>query len=297
MKAIKLIYNPYSGDRKFKHALDDCAAVFAEHGYETHLLRMGAPEAFNAAISQANEAMVVAAGGDGTVNLVLNALKRHKKTMPLGIIPAGTANDFALYLKMPKDFREAARALMEGTVLPADIGQANDQYFINVCGAGFLVNVSQQVDPDAKESLGKVAYYIKGLEQVPKFTPMPLRITTPSGTVEDEFLLFTILNGGGAGGFDRLAPSAKIDDGILEFIGFRATGVLDSAAVFFKIIQGDYLNDPRILFMRESQFTIEHTLPSQPMDSGLDGESGPPFPLHVTCVPEGYPLVVPPGYR
>ena len=296
MDTLKLIYNPDSGDKHFKTTLDDCVEVFQEAGYEVHLLRATSREILNDTIATMKEDALVAAGGDGTVNLVVNALMRYKKDIPLGIIPAGTANDFANYLKMPKEPRAAAEAIAAGRIIRADMGLANHRHFINVCGAGLLANVSQQVDTQFKDALGKLAYYLKGLGQLPNFMPTSLRITTKTQVLEDEFFLFLILNGGGAGGFDRLSPTAKIDDGLLDFIGFKAMSMIDIAAIFLKVLSGDYLDDRRVVFLREAEFFIEH-LKGDPIATDIDGEDGPGMPLHISCQKEALNLFVPASYR
>jgi len=296
MDTLKLIYNPFSGDKQFKNTLDTCVEAFYEGGYETQLLRATSWEALDHSIANMDCAAVVVAGGDGTVNLVVNSLKRHGKDVPLGIIPAGTANDFAAYLKMPKDPGEAAEAIMKGRVMRTDLGRVNGQYFINVCGAGMLTNVSQQVDTQIKDALGKFAYYLKGIGQLPNFEPFPLRITTPSRIVEDEFFLIIVLNGGGAGGFERLSPGAKIDDGLLDFIALRAISLMDVAALFLKVMSGDYLDDRRVLFLREQSLRIEH-IGSYRMNTDTDGERGPDMPIDIVCEKESQPIFVPLMYR
>ena len=302
MGSIKLVYNPAAGDKYFKNSIDDCAEAFQAAGYETNLLRSTSLEVLDESIAAMQDKAIVVAGGDGTVNLVVNALMKHKKDVPLGIIPAGTANDFANYLKMPKDAKAAAEAIAKGRVIRADLGLVNEErYFINVCGAGLLANVSQKVDTQFKEALGKLAYYLKGLGQIPNFMPIPLRITTgfpaEKQSFEDEFFLFLLLNGGGAGGFDRLSTTAKIDDGMLDFVGFKAMSMIDVAALFLKVLSGDYLEDRRVVFLREGEFYIENMAESRRIDTDTDGENGPDMPLKISCQKEAISLFVPEAYR
>ena len=300
MDTIKLVYNPNSGDKQFKNHLDACTEVFQKAGYITHLLRATSMELLDKSIASMEESVLVVSGGDGTVNQVVNTLMRHKKDVPLGIIPAGTANDYATYLKMPKDPRAAAEAIVNGRIIKSDLGMVNGRYFINVCGAGLLANVSQQIDTQFKDALGKLAYYLKGLGQLPNFMSTPLRITTVTSgatkVLEDEFFLFLILNGGGAGGFDRLSVTARIDDGMLDFIGFKAMSMIDVAAIFLKVLTGDYLDDRRVVFLREKELFIEH-IKGEQIDTDIDGENGPDMPLEISCQKEAIRLLVPAMYR
>lgn len=299
MKKLKLIYNPHSGDKSFKYALDPCVNAFQDGGYETQLFRTRTPEDIDYAVASLDEdcEAVVVSGGDGTVNRVVNALMRHQKNIPLGVIPSGTANDFAGYIKMPPDPEEAVRAMMNGRVVRSDLGCVNGRYFINVCGAGLFTNISQQVEKPMKDSLGKLAYYLKGIGQLPNFVPFPVRIISPSGVLEDELFLFITLNGCGAGGI-KLSPQSRIDDGLLDLIALRAVSLRELAVLFVNMLKGDFLTDASIVFLREASFTVENlTELSMDYETDIDGEQGPDMPVHITCVPDALPLLVPDTYR
>lgn len=299
MRKIRLIYNPFSGDRRFKDALDSCADIFFAAGFLTNIIRVETREAMDAAIADlADEYALAVAGGDGTVNMAINAMKRLEKSTPLAIFPAGTANDFATFLDMPREPRAAAEAIAAGRVISADLGCANGQFFNNVCGGGLFINVSHSLSNDnlAKTIFGKLAYYIKGLGQLPNITPLPLRITTPSATYEEDFALFLALNTGGCGGFNRISPNAAIDDGFLDFVAFRSMHMKDIAGLFPKILAGEHLSDRRILFSHENSIEIEY-LGTAPIDTDVDGEPGPKMPLKITCEKHALKLIVPLGYR
>ncbi|MCL2223824.1 MAG: YegS/Rv2252/BmrU family lipid kinase [Defluviitaleaceae bacterium] len=299
MKKLRLIYNPFSGDRRFKDALDSCAEIFFDAGYLTNTIRVTTEETMETAIAElTNEDALVISGGDGTVNMAINAMKRNGKTTPLGIIPAGTANDFASFLEIPKEPRQAAEAIANGYVISADLGCANGQYFNNVCGGGLFINVSHSLTGDnlAKSIFGKLAYYIKGLGQLPNITPLPLRITTDSATYEEDFALFLVLNSGGCGGFNKISPNASINDGYLDFVAFRAMAMKDIAGLFLKILAGEHLEDHRVLFSHETSVSIEY-LGTDPISTDVDGEPGPEMPLKITCEKGGLNLLVPKGFK
>jgi len=294
-----LIYNPYSGDKRFKDALDSCAEVFCNAGDMTHIVRTTTMEAVETVIKELDESsQLIIAGGDGTINMAINAMKRHGKDNPLGIIPAGTANDFASFLDIPKDPRAAAEAIANGHVISADLGCVNGLYFNNVCGGGLFINVSHSLSSDnlAKSIFGKLAYYIKGLGQLPNITPLKLRITTKTQVYEEDFALFLTLNSGGCGGFNRIAPFARVDDGYLDFIAFRSMSMTDIAGLFLKILAGEHLEDPRIIFSHEESVTVE-SLDNNHIDTDVDGEPGPKMPLEITCKKGALKLIVPPTYQ
>jgi len=286
MKKLKLIYNPFAGDHMFKEELDGCIEVFQQAGYNVHIFRSMAPgdiEERLSLIKPKEYDTIVIAGGDGSINNVVNAIMKQGIKSALGIIPAGTANDFASFLKLPKSPVKAAKVIAAGNTRKTDVGEVGGNYFINVCAAGLLTNVSQIVDPGVKNTFGKLAYYIKGLEQLPNLVPLPMRITTPERVMEEYLYWFTILNTAGTGGFDRLSPEAEIDDGLFDFVGFRAMPLHELAILFVKMLaSSDYLNDNNVIYFRESNIKVEYLGNDTDMlATDIDGERGPDMPIEV----------------
>jgi YegS/Rv2252/BmrU family lipid kinase len=297
MKRLNLIYNPSSGDKQFKFSLDGCIGIFQSHGYSVQVLRVQGDMDFERHFrqSQAFDAVVVA-GGDGTINLAVNAMLKLNVASPLGLIPSGTANDFASFIKMPSDPQEAAQAIMEGKAIQADVGRVNGRYFINVCGSGFFTNISTLVDNEAKDTLGKFAYYLKGLEQLPNFTPFRINIQTKTQELAEDVYLFIILNSAGAGGFLNLCPQASIQDGLFDFVAIRAKPVMELAMLFLKLLKGDFLDDSGILHLREPWFKINSIGDGVGAETDVDGEKGPDMPIEVEIEPKKLPLFVPQLY-
>ncbi len=321
MKKLKLIYNPSSGNKYFKYDLDTCIKIFQEAEYETHVFRCGDIKKHFYEMDLTKDIQydaIVVSGGDGSINLVVNELMRYGMQVPLGIIPSGTANDFATYLKIPQDPEKACEIIARGLRQKVDVGKVNDQYFINVCAVG-LLNVSQKVNADVKDTLGKMAYYLKGLEQLPNFSPLTIRVTTPTQSFVEDYFLFLALNSSGTGGFERLSPLAKIDDGLFDFIGIRAKPMLDIARIFIKMLSGEYLDDPGVVFFRQSYAKLElifdkpskaevsavtagsattgsssgnGSSDSSSFDSDVDGEAGPFLPLEITNIPSAIEIFI-----
>ncbi|MCL2619182.1 MAG: lipid kinase, partial [Defluviitaleaceae bacterium] len=193
------------------------------------------------------------------------------------------------------DVAAACKTLAARNIVCADIGTVNGQHhFVNVCAAGMLTNISHYIDQDLKNSLGKLAYYIKGLEQIPNFVPLRFKITTAAEVFEEELYFFFILNSSGAGGFDKLSPGAKLDDGLFDFVGFRAFPIFELPALFLKVLAGDCLDDRRILFVRDSFFRVEYLSPpgdKMMMITDIDGEPGPQFPIEVHNMARHLPIL------
>ena len=296
LKKLLLIYNPASGNGNFREDLDDCVEVFQRCGYMVSIFRTSLErdagsriEALISGEGAMNIDAVVVAGGDGTISRVVNAIMRSGRDVPIGIISAGTANDFARFIGVPSDVRAACEAIAARNLVRVDLGQVNGgSYFINVCAAGMLTNISHYVDQDLKNTFGKLAYYIKGIEQIPSFVPLRFRIITSHEVFEEELYFFFILNSTGAGGFDRLSPAARLDDGLFDFVGFRAFPILELPALFIKVLAGDYLDDKHILFLRDNFFRVEYMQPPGDvllMKADIDGEVGPQLPIEVRNIP------------
>ena len=279
-----------AGNKEFPKQLDQCIKKLQTGNYQVSIFRSAEPGDLSVGLNDVTSDYdaVVVAGGDGSINEVINTLLERQLDLPLGIIPAGTANDFASQLKIPSTVEQAVDIIKEEKIQTIDVGRVNEHYFINVCAAGLLANVSHQIDTNLKNTLGKLGYYIKGLEQLPNFKNIPLKISTPQQIITEEFYLFLVLNDQGAGGFKQLAPQGKINDGVFDFIGIKACPLAQIASLFVKILQGRHLEDQNIIHLQAPQFKIE--IRNNKLDdyhSDLDGEKGPGFPLDIEVIPKG----------
>lgn len=297
MKKIQLIYNPCAGAREFPYLLDYTIRIFQEKGHEVHIYRTNSRDDFKNFISREdcqNYEGIIIAGGDGSVNLAVNTLLNEKKDIPLGIIPAGTANDFANHLGMPKDLSEAIKSLSNLACRQVDVGLVNNQYFINVCSGGLLTNISQKVDLGMKNNLGKIAYYLKGMQELPHFKSMKLRIESQEVNVTGDFQFFLVLNGSGAGGFTKLAGAASIDDGKLDFVGLKAMNVTQLPLIFSKILLGEHITDKRVIYFQTKALRIERLGDDiVNLATDVDGEKGPQYPLNISVMPDRLKIFIP----
>lgn len=293
MKKIKLIYNPYSGDKTFKFDLDIYVTNLQNAGYEVHMLRStnyndiednlkNIPKDFYDAF--------IVSGGDGSINIVVNCLMKYGLNhIPLAIIPSGTANDFATFLKLPKEPDDACKIIANNKTIEVDVGLCNDKYFINVCAGGLFANVSEKIDKNFKEALGKFAYYIRALQEMHTYKPINLKITNSKETIEDKFDLFLVLNTSGTGSIKNLSPTASISDGVFDFVGFRNVGIANLPSFALKFLKGEYLEHDKILFFQDSQILIESL---DEVYSDLDGEIGDKLPVNIKNIPNAIKVFV-----
>lgn len=295
MKKLKLFYNPFSGNKSFKFDLDVCIGIFQEGGYEVHPFRTLHPGDIDRHIAQMdpNYDIIVASGGDGTVNIVLNAMMKRGLHIPLGIIPSGTANDFATYLGFKSgQVEDVCQTIVSTKPVDIDLGLVNDSiYFINVCAGGFFTNVSQTVDKDVKNALGSLSYYLKGVEQLPQFRKIPFRITTSKEVIEEDLYFYMILNSAGTGGFTKLSPEASVTDGEFELIAIKGRPLIEMPPVLMKMIAGEHIHDKNVLYLRDTYFKIECLDETfKIMESTVDGEMGPKMPFEVKVIPRAIPV-------
>ena len=155
MKSAVFLYNTQSGKCKIGHCTDSICTVFRAYGYEI----TPQPIDFEANPFDGNEqiSLMVVAGGDGTVNYVVNSMKSKGLDIPLGVIPAGTANDFAGALGMSHKPLEAARQIASGAIDRVDCGCVNGLYFVNIFSFGIFTTTSQRTPDERKHKIGKLA--------------------------------------------------------------------------------------------------------------------------------------------
>lgn len=295
MKKLKLIYNPHSGGKGFKNELDTYVEALQNGGFDVSVFRAGNVGDIDGYIAEtgAESDVILASGGDGTVSLVVNAMIKNDVHSALGIIPSGTANDFARYLGFTDmSAEELCGVFAERNITPCDVGCANGTYFINVCGGGLLTQVGHTVEPGMKDIFGKMSYYIKGIAQIPNFCPIPLRLTTEAGVIEDEVYLYLILNSPGAGSFDNIAQRADISDGLLDFFAVRARPLPEIVRLFIRLLAGEHFDDPAVLHVSGSSFNIDALTDDELCRaSSIDGDKGPCLPLDVSVVPGAIKLL------
>lgn len=279
MKKARLIYNPFSGKRVFGNRLDLVIHKLQSGGYEVTPIRTTKIEdIYNSMKNAQGYDCIITSGGDGTINQVINAMMKNNINVPIGILPSGTANDFANHLNLPKHTSEACDVIINNKISEFDLGKINDKYFINVAAGGLLTDVSQKIDTNLKSTLGKMAYYIKGIEQIPNFRAIPISINCDGETINEMIYLFVILNGSSAGGF-KLAPNSTANDGILDLVAIRSCNMMELFNLFISTLKGEHLENNNIIYLRGKKFIIQC---DEKVETDIDGETGPKFPMYVS---------------
>lgn len=291
MKKVKFIYNPNAGENIIIDKLDEVIDINQRNGYFIVPARLNKEMDMKKAMEDIEDGYshVLIAGGDGTIDLLINVMMEMGVNIPIGILPMGTANDFAKYIGIPRDVTEALNQMFEFGPKKIDLGMINDRHFINVASTGLFTDVSQKTQDEMKNSIGKLAYYIKGIEQIPNLRKIPVKITSADGNYEGDMYAVLVFNGRTAGNLD-LAYKSKADDGLLDVIMIKASSILEFVPLLSKMLRGDHLEDPvGLIYFQTKEITIESK--DAMIVSDIDGERGPDFPLHIKCIPEGITIL------
>lgn len=283
-KKVKFIYNPYSGEQSIVNNLDKVIRMHQEKNLTIVPFSIIKGQGVEKALEDIDDSYeyILLAGGDGTIDSVVNALKLKNIDLPIGILPVGTANDFAKFLGLPANIEECLAQILELQPKAVDLGKVNDKYFINVLSTGLFTDISQKTEEHLKNTIGKLAYYIKGIEELHKFRKISVKVTTEEKIYDDPIYLMLVFNGRTAGNFN-LATRAEVDDGLLDVVIFKAFNIPEIVPMFIRILRGEHLNDPRIEFFKTDRLLIET---NEDIVSDIDGEKGPDFPLEVKCIAE-----------
>ncbi|GGF26221.1 diacylglycerol kinase [Halobacillus andaensis] len=274
MQRARIIYNPTSGREIIRKVLPDILQRFEQAGYETsaHATTCAgdATEAAKLAVERKFD-VVVAAGGDGTINEVINGIAEQEFRPKLGIIPVGTTNDFARALCVPRNIHKAVDVILEDYSTPLDIGRVNDHYFMNIAGGGKITEISYEVPSKLKTMIGQLAYYLKGIEMLPSLRPTYVEMEYDGRIFEGEVMLFLVSNTNSVGGLEKLAPGAKMDDGVFDLMIIEKMNIAEFVRLATLAIQGNHLNHPKFIHTTASRVKV-HT--EEKMQLNIDGEFG-----------------------
>ncbi|MCX7781305.1 MAG: YegS/Rv2252/BmrU family lipid kinase [Negativicutes bacterium] len=284
MKRYILIYNPQAGDAGFKHRLDEVIHYLKLQRCVVLPMRTAAKEDMREIVllgRQLAAAGIIVAGGDGTLHETVNAMLATGFDVPVGIIPSGTSNDFAQGLNIGYDLERCCRIIAGGKWRNTDVGKVNDLYFLNVASAGLFTSVAHNVETPLKNTVGKLAYYLKGLGQLPHFNTYRMKITADGQVIEDEVLFFLVMNSGMVGSFPKLAPQARIDDGKLDLLIVNKCRIPELMGLFVSIMAGNHIQHRNVAYLQAQQIHIEC---DSRIESDLDGERGPLLPLSISTI-------------
>jgi diacylglycerol kinase (ATP) len=212
--------------------------------------------------------VVVAAGGDGTVNEVVNGLDGFD--VPLGIIPLGTANDFARQVGIPADADHAMDVILQKKPKRFDTASLNGRRFLNVSTGGVGAEATAETPASAKETLGPMAYAISGMRKLAEFKPYRAKFSGDDFEYDGEFLMFAVGLTKSTGGGTMVTPMASANDGLLDLCIVEAMTRREFASVGLKVKRGEHIGHPKVHYRQLRNVTIDA---SEALSVNVDGEN------------------------
>ncbi|MBF0754689.1 diacylglycerol kinase [Jeotgalicoccus nanhaiensis] len=293
MKTARIIYNPTAGKESFQDKLPAVLKRFEEAGYITSTHATTGPNDATYAARFACEQgfdLIVASGGDGTINEVINGLAEYDKRPELGIIPMGTVNDFTRALKISNDIDEAVSIILNGRTGKVDLGSMNGKYFMNIAGGGKITEVSYEAPSKLKAVIGSLAYYVKGIELIPQMRSINLRIEYDDELFEGEVMIFLLGLTNSIGGFERLVPNAKLNDGYFTLLILEHVNLAEFGHILSLATRGEHLKHPKVHYYKARDVKITSF---DEVQLNLDGEFGGVLPAHFKNLKEFLKIRVP----
>lgn len=274
-KKMLFVVNPKSGRGQIKNRLLEILNQFSAAGYEVEVyVTQEALDARNVAADRgAGKDMIVCSGGDGTLNEIISGMAALDPMPVLGYIPAGSTNDFASSLKIPKSMVKAACTAAEGEIYRIDIGKfCEDRYFAYVAGFGAFTEVSYVTPQDKKNLLGHPAYLLEGMKSLTSIKSNRMTIEADGQVIEGEFVFGVVTNTVSIGGFKGLiSDGVVLDDGLFEVLLVRTPkNPQEFSEIISSLILKEENNDQLLRFRARSL----HAVSPEPVDWVLDGEFG-----------------------
>ncbi|MBP2000280.1 YegS/Rv2252/BmrU family lipid kinase [Paenibacillus shirakamiensis] len=293
MKQAMIIMNPSSGKEEARQHLQHLENVLHEQQYKV-IVNETAKELdathFCAAACRDRYDLVVSIGGDGTLHETINGMHHQEHRPLLGIIPLGTVNDFARALHIPLDPGEAVRNIASTHTKSVDIGQLNDQLFANVVAAGSLAETLSNVSSDDKSKFGALAYIKDGMKELTSKSIHTMHITYDGKTWEGQSPLFIAALTNSVGGFEKLAPQAAVDDGLLHCFIIKDLNLVHTLTAGFSLLLGKLKNHKEVIYFTARDVKVTS---SEKVATNVDGEEGTSLPIHLQVLPSHIKIIVP----
>lgn len=293
MKKIKIIANPSSGREGAVEIINKLLVPFASKG--TSILLNFTQEAGDArkfAATDDGEDCIISMGGDGTVNEVVSGLYDAKRDTPLAIYPAGTVNDFAESLGIPKDPYDFYTMVVYGKKSAVDIGLCGDSAFINVCAVGAFSEIGYSVPEEAKSAVGRLAYYAEGFRMFRERdflkSGFDVHIDCDGEIIDTKAMIVMVSNSNSVGGFSKISPKADVKDGLLELAVIEEMSMTKLFELFRTIGLGKHIDHDHFIYRHGKKITLRA---DKPMHVDIDGEKGPCLPQTIQVVPGAVQLI------
>lgn len=276
MRKIYFIYNPHSGKEQIGSKLNEIIQILAEKDNElTVVPTIGYLDAMERISNlPAGYDMVVCSGGDGTLDEVVTGMMKHPadQRIPIGYIPAGTTNDFARSLEIPRNMPAAAKNAIEGTPFACDIGSFNQDSFVYIASFGIFTEVSYSTRQEVKNVLGHMAYILEGMKSLYNIRSYKMKVYSEEQQFEGDFLFGMVTNSKSVAGFKGLVKGdVQFDDGVYEVTFIRRPkNPLELQEILTSLLSAE-IDSHYMYSFRTRKLTIEA---EEMVPWTLDGEFG-----------------------
>lgn len=282
MKKLYFILNLQSGKATISSKLAVVIDMFTKAGYEVTARptqeRMDACAAAKYACGQGFD-LIVCSGGDGTLNEVIQGVMRSENKLPIGYIPAGSTNDFARGVGIPRNIIDAVQWIIDGKKYPCDIGSFNDKFFTYIAAFGAFTEVTYETSQQVKNVLGHVAYVLNGISRLKNIKSYHMKITYDDEIIEDNYIFGMVTNSSSVAGLLSL-NNFLLDDGLYEVTLIKTPGnPLDLQRIIHSLLNID-IDTAYIKSFRTSKIRFEC---DDELQWTIDGEFGGAYKTVDVC--------------
>jgi YegS/Rv2252/BmrU family lipid kinase len=289
-----LVRNPVSRHTADEQTLAEVIAFGREHGWqiECHTSQFpGDMTALARRVADGGADVVLAHGGDGTINEVINGIAGTRTA--LGVLPAGTANVWAKEMRISRNPLTALQSMIEGDRHTIDLGRANGRYFLLMAGVGLDGEVIEHVTPRAKQRFGALSYVVAGVPAAVRTKPWQVRMHIDGDTVESALYWMVVGNTRSYGGFREITHRAVADDGKLDVAMMQRGGVFHLLADGARLFLRRHDRSPNVRYTQVTSIAVE--TPGLPVQ--VDGEPAGETPMLFEIAPQALTVIVPAGTR
>ena len=273
MRKALVVLNPCAGTKQANKYFVEILQVFNENGYETTVaVTQKSGDGTDIVVERgADFDLIVAIGGDGTFNEVMNGVLTTGLDVPIGYIPAGSTNDFGSSLGLTKDVVESAKSIVNGTLHTIDVGEFNGRRFSYVASFGAFTKTSYGASQSLKNVLGHMAYILEGIKDIPSIKPEHLVIQTEYARIEGDYLFGAICNSTSVAGILTLSEKiVDLSDGKFEVLLIKAPkNIIELNQIATALATQNFSNSSAINFFSAGNMEITA---NPDMSWTLDGE-------------------------
>lgn len=294
MKCL-FIYNPLSGKNKKLMKKMDYIQKKLKEKYE--VVDIVPTEYSGHAIDLAREACgkydaLLFSGGDGTFSEVVKGIGENKAAPTLGFIPSGTVSDMANNYNIPRNIKKAVDMCVEGNKTKIDVCKVNESYFAYVCGLGTYTSSTFKASPRLKKKYGRLAYFMKGIEDVFKISELNLKITVGKRTFNQDSLLLLLMNSKSVGGFSKFNYKNKLGDGKFDVVIVKKPQIKTPVNIWRLFIMGvpRFMDNDNFMVFSTDEITIDT---NADVEWNLDGDPFRAQKIQVKCLKKRLSLFVP----